>query len=297
MKKLLILAALASVLDITVMAQGGLRYTIQVREFDNRSGWSGQWRLGDAWGAVLTDKLQQSGKYIVISEQDMRMASMEEQDFATSGRTAGGSKSPQTGQMTPAQVILKGVITSFDEGTGGGGGGIGYKGIRVGGGKTTSLITGTVYAVDTTTGAVMASQNFEAKVTAQRLNVGVYKNGFAGNLGGFKKTAVGKVMDQACAQIVTFLDAQIAGVPWSGTIIRGGEDNIIINRGSREGVSNGLVLRCGTAEEIRDPDTGELLDRDFIETAKLEVTRVKEKLCYAKLITGKAPKKGDRVYN
>jgi len=297
MKKVLILVALVSAFDLTVMAQGGLRYTIQVVEFENRSGWSGQWRLGDAWGAVLTDKLQQSGKYIVIAEQDMRMAAMDEQDFATSGRTAGGSKAPQTGQMTPAQVILKGVISSFDEGTSGGSGGIGYRGVRLGGGKSTSSISGTVYAVDTTTGAVMASQPFEAKVTARRLKVSVYKDGFGGNLGGFKKTPVGKAMDQACDQVVDFLNAQISSVAWSGTVIRGGEDNIIINRGSREGVSSGMMLRCGKAEEIRDPDTGELLDSDFIETAKIQVTRVKEKLCYAKLVSGKAPKKGDAVYN
>ena len=40
------------------------------------------------------------GKFIVLGETDMRAASLDEQDFAASGRTAGGKKAPATGQMT-----------------------------------------------------------------------------------------------------------------------------------------------------------------------------------------------------
>src|SRR6188768_3551505 len=77
-------------------ATGGLRYTITVTEFENRAGWVGAWDLGDAWGAVMTEKLNASGKFIVLGEADMRNASMAEQDLAASGRTAGGAKAPAT---------------------------------------------------------------------------------------------------------------------------------------------------------------------------------------------------------
>ncbi|MDJ0839984.1 MAG: CsgG/HfaB family protein [Acidobacteriota bacterium] len=297
MRKLVVLAALALTFDFFAFAQeGGLRYTIQVRKFENRAGWSGKWSLGDAWGAVLTDKLQNSGRFIVVAEQDMRNAAMDEQDFAASGRTAGGSKAPKTGQMTPAQLMVKGVISSFDDGTKGGGGGIGYKNVRIRGGVKKSTISGTVYLVDTTTGMVMASNPFEATVTSKGLRVGYWNRGFSGDVGGFKKTGIGKVMAEACDQVANFLYAQLESVPWSATVIRGGDDNIIINRGSREGVTVGMQLRCGKAEEIRDPDTGELLDSDFTETGRIEVVRVKEKLCYAKKISGKAPRKGEKVF-
>ena len=295
MKKLFLFSVLAFV-GMPLLAQGGLRYTIQVRKFENKAGWSGQWNLGDAWGAVLTDKLQQSGKYIVVAEQDMRNASMDEQDFAASGRTAGGSKAPKTGQMTPAQLIVKGVITAFDDGTSGGGGGIGYRNVRIGGKKKTTLISGTVYVVDTTTGSVTASKNFEAKVKSKGVNVAFWKDGFSGNLGGFKKSAVGKVMDKACDDVAQFLNGQLDSVQWSATVIKGGKKNIILNRGSREGVSEGQIFRFGEAEEIRDPDTGELLDSDFTEKGQIRVTRVKEKICYADVTTGQAPKKGERVF-
>src|SRR5690348_1681992 len=87
---------------------GGLRYSITVTKFDNAAGWSGRFDIGDAWGTVLTDLLSKSGKFIVLGEKDMRSEAMNEQDFAASGRTAGGNKAPVTGQMTPAQLLVKG---------------------------------------------------------------------------------------------------------------------------------------------------------------------------------------------
>ena len=49
-------------------ATGGLRYTVTVTKFENRSGWHGYWDLGDAWDTVLTDMLNQTGKFIVLGE-------------------------------------------------------------------------------------------------------------------------------------------------------------------------------------------------------------------------------------
>src|SRR5271157_5222606 len=69
---------------------GGLRFTIAVTKFENHANYNGRFQLADTWGAMLTDTLQQSGHFIVIGEADMRDAAMKEQDFAKSGRVAGG---------------------------------------------------------------------------------------------------------------------------------------------------------------------------------------------------------------
>lgn len=295
MQKILILLTL-TVFPTLLMAQGGLRYTIQVSKFENRAGWHGRWDLGDAWGAVLTDKLQQSNEFMVIAEQDMREAAMDEQDFAASGRTAGGKKAPQTGQMTPAQLLIKGAITAFDDGTSEGGGGVSFGGVSVRAKGGTSLISGTVYVVDSTTGMVTASKEFEAKLTKKGLGVGLSKHGFHGDIGGFKKTPAGKVMEQACEEIVQFLVGQLQSISWTGTVISSGSGKIIINRGTREGVTVGSTFKVGRAEEIRDPDTGELLDQDIVTTGTIQVTEVKEKLSYCKKVSGNDPKKGDTIF-
>ena len=38
-------------------AKGNLRYTITVSKFENKANWSGQWQLGDGFGAIMTDRL------------------------------------------------------------------------------------------------------------------------------------------------------------------------------------------------------------------------------------------------
>ncbi len=88
---------------------GGLRFSIAVSKFENHAGYSGPFQLSDTWGAILTDSLQRSGHFIVLGEADMPgEAAMTEQDFAKSGRVAGGDKAPTTGNMTPAQLLVEG---------------------------------------------------------------------------------------------------------------------------------------------------------------------------------------------
>ncbi len=140
-------------------AAGGLRYSITVTKFENRAGWHGQWDIGDAWGTVMTDMLNQTGRFIVLGETDMRGAALDEQDFAASGRTAGGNKAPVTGQMTPAQLLVKGAITHVQDDTAGGAGGVRVKGFKIGGGGGKGEVNATIYIVDSTTGQVMASTN------------------------------------------------------------------------------------------------------------------------------------------
>ena len=89
---LLIAAAPAAAQEAT----GGLRYSITVTKFENQSGWHGQWDLGHTWDTVLTDMLNQTGRFIVLGESDMRGAALAEQDLGASGRTAGGAKTPVT---------------------------------------------------------------------------------------------------------------------------------------------------------------------------------------------------------
>ena len=96
-------------------AEGNLRYSITVSKFENEAGWSGQWNVGDGFTTIMTDALQQNGKFIVLGDSDMRKEAMAEQDLAASGRTAGGAKTPQIGRMTPAQLLVRGSVTHVQD--------------------------------------------------------------------------------------------------------------------------------------------------------------------------------------
>ena len=276
-------------------AGGGLRYSISVAKFENRSGWHGQWDIGDAWGAVLTDSLNNTGKFIVLGEKDMRMEALQEQDLAASGRTAGGGKVVVKGQMTPAQLLVKGNITHFAYDTKGGGGGIGFGGFRIGAKGSESEINAVMYIIDSTTGQVLASKKCYGKVTKKGLSFGLSKGGFTGDIGGFKKTNAGKAIEKAVDQGVEFLISQLSEIPWSGKIILKKGGKVFINRGAREGVTKGQTFSVGKATVIRDPDTGEVLDQSMEKVGTIKVVKVKEKLSICKIAQGSGIKKGMTV--
>ena len=267
---------------------GGLRYTVTVTKFENRAGWRGHWSIGDAWDTVLTDMLNQTGKFIVLGETDMRIAAMDEQDFAASGRTAGGKKAPVTGQMTPAQLLVKGAITHVQGDTGKAGGGIRIKGIRIGGGGGKGEVNATIYIVDSTTGQVLASESVVGTHKRKSMQVGYSTGSWGAAFGGEEKDNVGLAVQDACAAAVAFMLEQLPSFPWTGSVVMVKGDQVYLNRGTREGVAAGQAFTVGDVEVLRDPDTGEVLDEFMTEVATLEVATVKEKLSIARVTSGNA---------
>jgi len=269
-------------------AAGGLRYSITVTKFENQAGWYGRWDIGDAWGTVLTDMLNQTGQFIVLGESDMRGAALDEQDFAASGRTAGGAKAPVTGQMTPAQLLVKGAITHVQDDTASGGGGVRIKGFNIGGKGGKGEVNATIYVVDSTTGMVLASTNVVGVAKKKGANLGYSTGSWGAAFGGEKNDNVGMAVQEACAEAVEFIKAQLPNIQWTGSVVMTKDDKVYINRGSREGVAVGQTFTVGEVEVIRDPDTGEVLDEDMTEIAALRVTEVKEKLSICSVTSGDA---------
>jgi curli biogenesis system outer membrane secretion channel CsgG len=283
-----IAAILASVPATAQDATGNLRYSITVTKFENQAGWHGQWDIGDAWGTVLTDMLNQSGKFIVLGETDMRAAALDEQDFAASGRTAGGAKAPATGQMTPAQILVKGAITHVQGDTGGAGGGVRIKGFNIGGKGGKGEVNATVYLIDSTTGQVVASTNVVGTHKRKGLGVGYNTGSWGAAFGGHANDNVGLAVQDACAQAVDFLTAQLPNILWSGSVVMVKDGQVYVNRGSREGIAAGQTFSVGEVEVLRDPDTGEVLDESMSEIARLKVSQVKEKLSICDVVSGDA---------
>ncbi|MEE4240502.1 MAG: CsgG/HfaB family protein [Desulfopila sp.] len=277
---LFLTTSIAAATDIPEPPPGNLKYSITVTKFANESSWRGQWTVGDGFTTAMTDLLHQSGWFIVLGDSEMRQEAMQEQDFAASGRTAGGKKTPKIGRMTPAQLLVRGSITNVQD-TGSKGGGVNLFGVRVGGDMGHSEMDITIYLVDSETGQVKASQKVTGKSTNKGFSVGgrVFP-GIGANFGAGEKDNVQKAAEDAIAQAIVFLIGQLDSIPWEGTVILVKDGKIIVNRGSRDGVQVGTRFSVGSIEELIDPDTGEVLDRDMTQIATLTVTSVKEKIAY-----------------
>jgi curli biogenesis system outer membrane secretion channel CsgG len=287
----LALAAAVMAGAVTVQAQGNLRYSITVSKFPNEAGWSGQWDIGDGFTTILTDALQQSGKFIVLGDSEMRKEAMAEQDFAASGRVAGGQKAPKVGRMTPAQLLVRGSITHVQDETSGGRGGISFKGISLGGSGGKAEVNITIYLVDSETGQVKASKKVVGQAGRRGLGVGYHGSalgGLGGDLEGFRKDNVGKACEDAVVEAVEFLSQQLESIAWEGSVMLANESRLVINRGTREGVAPGMAFQVGSAEELVDPDTGEVLDVELTTVGTVTVTEAKEKIAYCTPLAGAA---------
>lgn len=282
------LAAMAQASD-----QGNLRYSITVAKFNNEAGWHGRWDIGDGFTTIMTDALQKSGRFIVLGDAEMRGAALAEQDLAASGRVAGGKKAPATGQMTPAQLLVRGSITHVADSTTGGGGGLSFKGISLGGAKDNAEVNITMYLVDSRTGQVKATTKVVGKSAKRGLKVGYSGaglGGLTGDVGGHMNDNVGKACADAVTQGVAFLTGQLETLPWQASIALVAGDKIVLNRGTREGVAAGMRFDVGKSEEIVDDDTGEVLDSSLTTVGQIEATEVKEKVAYCKALKG-----GDKI--
>jgi hypothetical protein len=191
--------------------------------------------------------------------------------------------------MTPAQLLVKGAITHVQDSTTGGGGGLNFKGIRLGGSGDKAEINATIYIVDSRTGQVKASTKVVGKAGRKGLAVGYSGSalgGLTGDMAGFKKDNVGKATEDAVAQSVEFLIKQLEKIPWEASVVSSKDGKVLINRGSREGVSEGQTFVVGQMEETTDPDTGEILDSSVSKVGTIVTKTVKEKISICEATDG-----------
>ncbi len=255
-----------------------------VEKFANESSWSGRRSLGKGMTTATTNILRKSGWFVVLGDKEMRAAAMKEQDFGTSGRTAGGKKTAKIGRITPAQLLVRASITNVQD-TSSKKGGLSFMGVSVGGSGGNAEINLTIYLVDTTTGQVVASQDIIGNSGNAGYSLGYSGSklgGLTGDFGGEEQDNIQKAVEDAVGQITNYLITQLDGIPWEASVLMAKKSKIIINRGERDGVIVGKVFNVGGIEELIDPDTGELLDSEMEIVGKVEVTKIKKKIAYCK---------------
>jgi curli biogenesis system outer membrane secretion channel CsgG len=197
-----LLTLLSLVITPFVFADG--KPVLAVAEFKNDTS-AGWWYggCGRDLAGMLTNELAGTGKFKLV-ERSKLDAVLDEQDLAQSGRVAKG-KGAKIGKLTGAQYIVVGTISAYEEKTQGGGGGISYHGISVGGKKDDAYIAVDLRVIDATTGEVEFTRSVEARSGGFGLNVGLYRGGFGGNLDKYKNTPAGKAIRAVIMEISDYL--------------------------------------------------------------------------------------------
>lgn len=177
-----------------------------VAEFTNEVTGMHWWNPDVGWelSGMLTNELAATGAFSMVERSKLEHV-LSEQNLAASGRIEPGTGA-KMGKLAGAQYLVMGTVTAFEEGTKGTGGGIGFKGIRVGGKKGESYIAVDLRVVNSTTGTIEYVRTVEARAKSKGISVGAYRGGFGGSLAKEEKTPTGKAIRAVVVEIADYLN-------------------------------------------------------------------------------------------
>ena len=153
---------------------------------------------------MLTNELAATGSFSMVERSKLEHV-LSEQNLAASGRVD-PSTSAKMGKLIGAEYLVMGTVTAFEEGTKGTGGGIGFRGIRVGGKKGETYLAIDLRVVNSTKGTVDYVRTVEARAKSKGASVGLSRGGFSGALANEKKTPTGKAIRAVLVEIVDYLE-------------------------------------------------------------------------------------------
>lgn len=201
----LVLGALGASLPAVAQNQrNDYRPAVAVAEFrnDTNAGWWGS-DVGRELSTMLTNEMAATGAFRMVDRRKLGNV-IQEQDLAASGRIREGT-GPRTGELTGAQYLVQGTVTSYSENTSKTGGGISYKGIRLGGKHSEAYVAVDLQVVDTETGEVAYTRTVEGRSSGGGVDVGLYRGGFGGSLGHENNTPAGKAIRAALVEATDYL--------------------------------------------------------------------------------------------
>lgn len=209
--KVLLAASLSLVMGLLVIVSpvAAEEPVLGVAEFRNEVGnaaywWYGGGEVGWDLSDMLANELAATGSFRVVERSKLQYV-LDEQDLTDYGRVAEGTGA-EVGKLTGAQYLVLGSVSAYEDNVKGTRGGIGYKGIRVGGKKGKAYMAVDLRVVNTTSGELEFVRTVEARTTSKGLDVGVWKSGWSGNLSKYEKTPTGKAIRGCLIEIVDYLD-------------------------------------------------------------------------------------------
>ncbi len=269
----------------------GARVPIAVVDFENKSGYSGQWKIGEGMADRLVTELVKSKRFQIFEREQMGKV-MEEQSLSMTGIITPQSAT-QLGQLIGVKYIVLGSVTEFGEEETKKGVSLFGKGIS----KTTvkGRIGLDVRMIDVETTEIIYAESVTKEKSSSALGFKTRKFDMNKDIK-LNNTVVGEAVSEAITEIVEKLVESAANVPFEGKIIKLAGEEIYIKPGADGGLQEGDIFEVwNQGEELIDPDTGISLGSTEAKVATIEITQVLEKFSKAKVIDGGAIQSGDLV--
>ena len=238
-------------------------------------------RIVESLDGQLIDRVNATRKFDVVGRSDLNDV-IKEQDLGASGNVD-AKTAAKAGKLLGAKYLLVATVDDFQD----------YieKAVFEGTGNTATKrvfrfsVVGKLY--DSTTGKLMESANFqtgndEFKQIQMDRNYSVK----SGELSDEMMVGISRSMAQKIAN-------HIVDVVYPAKILIRRDNIVTINRGEGAGVAEGDVFNVfAQGDELKDPDTGEVLGREEVKVGKVKISQVNPKTSLATVVEDTGVDKG-----
>ena len=262
----------------------GPEYTVGIITFENKTP-SKVLGIGEAATTILRTQVEAAGlNALLLDETELK----DQQKFAEmqqSGTLKTAKKRADEG-FDAVDYRLSGAITAYSEVEEGVDALVYQSKTRV------ARVTVDYALVDIATGKSLVAESGAGeyrKKTTGALGLGA-KSSFDPNL------RDGALRD-ALAKATNKMVAKLSGQPFRGKVVLADSESVVIRAGTRSRLTEGTELTVfHTGQEIRDPDSGEVLGRKESKIGVIRITEHQsERLSQAAIVSGKGFQSGDIV--
>jgi curli biogenesis system outer membrane secretion channel CsgG len=237
---------------------------------------------GRSMSDMLAAALQESGKLRVVEPAELDRV-LAERGAGSSGGPAEPS-APELGRLLGAEAVVSGRVTEFGYASSGAAGRTSGAGEGITG--MTARVAVDVRMVDTVTGETIltdTSADSKSRVGASSSGGGLPPATGAGA----DSTLIGEAARTVVQELVAKIEASLAGVPWTGRVVKASGGSVYLNAGTDAGIESGMAFAVyrRTEGEI-DRETGLALGAAEEFVGRIRVSEVHEKYSVCEIMEG-----------
>lgn len=235
-----------------------IKPVVAVTEFENETGFSGQWKLGRGIPDLLVAELMNTHRLILVDRKKLNDVVGE---ITRQGHDLFRKEdSVARGRLKNARYLIRGVITDFTQT---GSGSAWFRSSKAAGGVTgaRALVMLNITVTDVETGEIVSSALADGSAGASGKWAQFNYSGvtFGGDI--FFKTPIGRATQEALRKAVFRIVQDIPYTTWKPCIADAKVDTVIINGGENVGVQVSDTFNVREeGRSITDPATGNVID-------------------------------------
>lgn len=269
------------------LPENAIKPVVAVTDFENETGFTGQWQLGRGIPDLLVAELLKTERVVVVDRKNLNSVVNE---IKRQGQGLFRKEDiVEPGRLKNARYLVRGVITDFTQ-TKSSTGWFRSSNAEIGGRGARAVVMIHLTVTDVETGEILCSIPAEgsAKASSSWIRFDYNDTSFGGDL--FFKTPIGKATQEAMHNAVFMIIRHIPYATWQPRIADAIADIVVVNGGENVNIKEGDTFDVREIKRpITDPVTGNVID--WVPgkiVGRIKITRVHATSSDGMLLSGEA---------